>query len=738
MDMTTDGRIETAELNLYGMTCAACASRIEKGLNEMEGVDAQVNFASEKVRVSYNPENEDIDALIGKVVSLGYEAEESVQNFEEELQKKNADTAKLKWKFFVSAVLSLPLLGAMIGGMAGIDALHFLHNPVLQLILAAPVQFFIGFSFYKKTFQSIKSKNLGMDSLVAMGTSAAFFFSIYNGFFRITIPGEPVQLYFEASAIVITLVVLGRYFEAVAKGKTSDAIKKLVGLAPKTARVIREGGELEIPLADVRKDDNVVVRPGERIPVDGFIIEGYSSVDESMITGESIPVEKSAGSEVIGATINTSGSFIFTASRVGKDTVLSQIIRTVEEAQSSKAPIQRLADKVAGIFVPVVAGIAVLTFLLWFFITGDFSSALINAVSVLVIACPCALGLATPTAIMVGTGKGAENGILIKNGQSLETAHKLDAIVLDKTGTITKGTPDVTDIIPAPGIDENELLRIAASLERRSEHPLGQAVCRKADSLGTGYADVYNFEAVPGKGIQGVIEGKPAALGTRVFAEESGADANELSSAVHGMEEKGRTVMFAVYSRKLIGLIAAADTVKEGSQKSIETLKSMGLEVYMLTGDNNRTARAVARKVGIDHVIAEVLPSEKADAVVRLQKEGYTVAMVGDGINDSPALAAADIGIAIGSGTDIAIETSDITLMSGDLEGIPAALRLSKKTIKKIRQNLFWAFFYNVIGIPLAAFGLLSPIFAGGAMAFSSVSVVTNSLSLKRAAIRSK
>jgi Cu+-exporting ATPase len=541
------------------------------------------------------------------------------------------------------------------------------------------------------------------------------------------------ELYFEAAAVIITLILLGKYLEAVAKGKTSDAIKKLMGLQARTARVIRDGSEADIPIEEVEVGDVIVVRPGEKVPVDGRILEGNSSIDESMLTGESLPVEKKAGDMVVGATINRFGTFKFEATRIGKDTVLSQIIKMVEDAQGSKAPIQKIADRVSGVFVPTVIGIAIVTFLIWYLTTGDFTNAIISAVSVLVIACPCALGLATPTAIMVGTGKGAENGILIKGGEHLEMTYKLDAVVLDKTGTITKGQPEVTDVVTLGSMESIETLRFAAIAEKSSEHPLGTAISERGKNEFGTVPDPEQFEAIPGRGIRAVVDGREVFIGTRKLMQEINISADPAEDAVAKLEDEGKTAMLMAVGGKLEAILAVADTLKESSKEAIEDLKKMGIDVYMITGDNKRTAAAIAKQVGIEHVLAEVLPENKAEEVEKLKRQGRKVAMVGDGINDAPALATADIGMAVGTGTDVAIEAADITLMRGDLKTIPAAIRLSRKTMRKIKQNLFWAFIYNIIGIPFAALGLLNPMIAGGAMAFSSVSVVTNSLSLKRA-----
>lgn len=712
-------------LIVEGMTCAACSARVEKVLNRLEGIKrATVNLSTNKAIVEFPSGAVEDEDLIKAIEKAGYKAEIEVErdgDREKELREK--EIRSLKRSFIISAILSLPLFSAMFFHMAGID--NILSNGYFQLLLATPVQFIIGYRFYKGAFNSLRGGGANMDVLVAMGTSAAYFYSIYN-----LIVGVP-EYYFEASAVIITLILLGKTFEAVAKGKTSEAIKKLMGLQPKTARVIKDGVEMDIPIEEVTIGDIIVVRPGERIPVDGIIVEGNSSVDESMITGESIPIDKTVGDEVIGATINKFGSFKFQASKVGKDTVLAQIVKLVEEAQGSKAPVQRLADKISGIFVPIVVAIAVITFLGFYLIKGDFNTGLINAVAVLVIACPCALGLATPTAIMVGTGKGAENGILIKSGEHLERAHKMDTIVLDKTGTITKGEPEVTDIITFNGVDRDELLRIAASVEKVSEHPLGQAIVRKGEEELLIIKAPESFEAIPGKGLKARLEGKEVYIGNRKLMEEAGISiggAEELSR----LETEGKTAMLVGIDGSISGIIAVADQIKDSSKKAIEELKNMGLEVYMITGDNQRTAKAIAEEVGIKNVLAEVLPENKAEVVEAIKAEGKLVGMVGDGINDAPALVAADVGFAIGTGTDVAMEAADITLMRGDLMSIVTAIRLSHRTMKTIKQNLFWAFFYNSIGIPFAALGFLNPMIAGGAMAFSSVSVVTNSLRLRK------
>lgn len=722
---------DQVELSVKGMTCASCSTRVDRALNKLDGVtSANVNLATEKATVHFDPAILNVADIISKVEKTGYEAsivEESSEDKEKEAREK--ESKKLKILLVVSTLLSMPLLSAMITSMLGVH-IALLHMPWFQLMLATPVQFVIGFRFYKNSYHSLRSLSPGMDVLVAMGTSAAYLLSVYNGFINKTL--DKPHLYFEASAMIITLILLGKYLESVAKGKTSEAIKKLMGLRAKTARVIRDGKEVDIPVESVVSGDIVVVRPGEKIPVDGEITQGHSAIDESMITGESIPVEKAIGDSVIGATINKVGAFKFKATKVGKDSVLAQIIKIVEEAQGSKAPIQKLADKVAGVFVPSVLVIALITFIVWYLLLGNFNVAIINAVAVLVIACPCALGLATPTAIMVGTGKGAENGILIKGGESLETAYKLSSIVLDKTGTITKGEPQLTDIIAFGEYDEDRLLKIASIAEKHSEHPLGVAIYKAGVDKFSEVEEPDHFEAVPGKGVKAVVNGKTVLVGTRKLKSEFSIEISHAEDRLQELEDSGKTAMLMTIENELVGILAVADTLKENSKAAIDMLKNMGLEVYMVTGDNQRTAKAIADQVGIEHVLSEVLPENKSKEVAKLQEEGKVVAMVGDGINDAPALVTADIGIAIGTGTDVAIESSDITLMKGDLKKIVTSIKLSRSTMRKIKQNLFWAFIYNTLGIPFAAIGLLSPVIAGGAMAFSSVSVVTNSLSLKR------
>ncbi|RCX10368.1 Cu+-exporting ATPase [Anaerobacterium chartisolvens] len=724
----------TVSLKLRGMTCAACASRIEKRLSRLEGVSkASVNLASEKASVEYDSKAVKVSDIIKAVEALGYKAERAEEaGADREKEQREREIKRLRFELILSAVLSSPLILAMLLTLVRID-FAFLHNAYFQLIVATPVQFIIGARFYKNAYHALRAKSANMDVLIAMGTSAAYFFSIYNAFFQPAQEGMMMkELYFEAAAVIITLILLGKYLEAVAKGKTSEAIKKLMGLQAKTARVIRNGVEDDIAIEDVEVGDIVVVRPGEKVPVDGKIIEGTSSIDESMLTGESLPAEKKPGDIVTGATINRFGAFKFEAVKVGRDTVLSQIIKMVEDAQGSKAPIQKIADKVSGVFVPVVAAIALITFLIWYLIVGDASSGIISAVAILVIACPCALGLATPTAIMVGTGKGAENGILIKGGEHLETAYKLNTVVFDKTGTITKGKPEVTDIVALGEMQAADVLRLAATAEKKSEHPLGAAIYERGKRDFGEISDPDMFEAIPGRGVSAVVDNRSVYIGTRKLMNEKGIDLGNIEEIVLKLEDEGKTAMLMSVDGRPEAVIAVADTLKESSKEAIRELQRMGMEVYMITGDNKRTARAIASQVGIQNVLAEVLPENKAQEVEKLKNNGRVVAMVGDGINDAPALATAHIGMAIGTGTDVAIEAADITLMRGDLSAIPAAIRLSRKTMSKIKQNLFWAFFYNVIGIPFAALGLLNPMIAGGAMAFSSVSVVTNSLSLRR------
>lgn len=722
-------------LKINGMSCATCAGKIEKALNKTNGVEkAVVNFATEKATVSYFGSALNTKDLQEVVEKLGYQAEivEEKIDADKERVAREKEINRQKILFVVSAVLSLPLALFMFAELfkwTWVPSLIF--NKYFQLVLATPIQFGAGAQFYKDAYYALKNKSANMSVLVALGTSAAYIFSLAVTFWGDRI-GE-IHVYYETSAIIITLIILGKLLEAIAKGKTSEAIKKLMGLQAKTARVIRQGKEQEIPIEDVLVGDLLVVRPGEKIPVDGVIKEGYSAIDESMLTGESIPVDKKAGDDVIGATINKHGTFKFEATKIGKDTALAQIIKVVEDAQGSKAPIQRMADIISAYFVPAVIVIALATFFVWYTMVepGNFTRALINFTAVLVIACPCALGLATPTSIMVGTGKGAENGILIKGGEHLENAHKLDTVVLDKTGTITKGQPEVTDIINLTDLEDKEVLLLAAVTEKGSEHPLGQAIVKHGNEVFGDLPDAENFSAIPGRGVVAEVKGRKVILGTRKLMNEQEISFQGIEDQMTELENQGKTAMLMALDGKISAILAVADTVKENSQEAIRELQEMGLDVVMITGDNQRTAQAIALQVGIKQVLAEVLPEDKANEVEKLKGQGKKVAMVGDGINDAPALATADVGMAIGTGTDVAMEAADITLMRGDLRSIPASIALSRATMRNIKQNLFWALVYNTLGIPIAAMGLLNPVIAGGAMAFSSVSVVSNALRLK-------
>ena len=724
---------EKVTLDIEGMTCAACATRIEKGLNRLEGVtSAAVNLATNSAVVEYNEGIVSIEDILEKIKKLGYKGQ--IRNEEQDQAGRREALLKQKQRqLAISSLLSLPLLYTMIAHMpfdTNLPMPHLLMNPWFQLLLATPVQFYIGGPFYTGAYRALRNKSANMDVLVALGTSAAYFYSLYEAFKTLGNSEYMPRLYFETSAVLITLVLLGKYFETLAKGRTTEAISKLMSLQAKEATVIRNGEEMKIPLEEVVIGDTILVKPGEKIPVDGTVIAGVSSVDESMITGESIPVDKKEGDPVIGATINQNGMLTIRAEKVGKDTALANIIKIVEEAQGSKAPIQRMADVISGIFVPIVVGIAAVAFIIWyFFVTpDDLPKSLEVAIAVLVIACPCALGLATPTSIMVGTGKGAEKGILFKGGEYLEGTHKVNAVLLDKTGTVTKGKPEVTDVLKF----RDDMLDYAVSAESASEHPLAQAIVEFGKKQGISAKPLEHFAAIAGHGIEAVIGGKTVLVGTRKLMRERSVETDSHEKEMIGLEQQGKTAMLVAINGELAGIIAVADTVKESSKEAVQTLKQMGIDVYMVTGDNKRTAEAIANQVGIDHVFAEVLPEDKANIVAELQKQGKRVAMVGDGINDAPALAKADIGMAIGTGTDVAIETADVTLVGGDLSHIPQAIELSRKTMKNIRQNLFWALFYNSIGIPVAAAGFLEPWIAGAAMAFSSVSVVTNALRLKR------
>lgn len=727
-------RLSREDFSIKGMSCAGCAARVEQALASLDGViSVSVNLVLEKVRIEYVTGQADPSRFRRVVSDLGYQLDSIQKGLDADREKlERQHEIKRQMALFVfAAVFSLPLFAAMFGPMLGVPLPTLLNNKLFQFALATPVQLIAGYHFYRGSYFALRHGAANMDVLVALGTSAAYLYSVVTTF---RIGGH---VYYETSTIIITLILLGKLLEARAKGRTSEAIKKLIGLQAKTARVIRNDSEIDIPVAEVQVGDLVVVRPGEKIPVDGVIRKGFSSVDESMLTGESLPVDKQVGDQVIGATINKHGTFTFEATRVGAETALAQIVKIVEEAQSGKAPVQRLADSIAAYFVPVVVGIAVVTFLIWFLILdpGNLSRALLTFTAVLVIACPCALGLATPTSIMVGTGRGAENGILVKGGEHLEKAHQIDTVVLDKTGTITKGQPEVTDIISlGEAYDRNTLLGLAASAEYASEHPLGRAIVAKAQELGIALDTPEDFQALPGRGVVCRIQDKQLLIGNEKLMKEHRLAVTGIRPRWEALENQGKTAMLVAVDGQLAGIIAVADTVKDTSAEAIATLKMMGIKPVMLTGDNRRTAEAIAAQVGIDpaDIRAEVLPEDKANEVQLLKKQGRKVAMVGDGINDAPALASADLGIAIGTGADIAIESADITLIGGDLRGVPASIRLSRATIRNIRQNLFWALLYNSLGIPVAAAGLLSPILAGGAMAFSSVSVVTNALRLRR------
>ena len=747
-DLGYGAKVEKVTLPIQGMTCASCVNKVEKALNSVKGVvQASVNFATERASVEYIPEEVSIRDLKKVVQEAGYQVLEVKEEdiVEKERLAREAELSRLKLKFILGAILLVPILILMYGAsfFEKWIGLSKEVNFFLQFLLATPVQFWVGWQFYVGFWKATKHKTSDMNTLIAVGTSAAYLYSLIVTFVPhlIMVKGLMVDVYFDTSAAIIVLILLGRFLEARAKGKTSEAIKKLIGLQPKTARVIRNGNEVDIPVEEVILGDIVVVRPGEKIPVDGIVREGYSSVDESMVTGESLPVEKKVGDIAIGATINKTGTFKFEATKVGKDTVLSQIVRLVQEAQGSKPPIARMVDVIASYFVPVVISIAIVTFIVWYFFGPHpaLTYAFLNFVAVLIIACPCALGLATPTSIMVGTGKGAENGILIRGAEALETAHQLNTIVLDKTGTLTKGEPSVTDIIESKNFTKKEVLTLAASAEKGSEHPLGESIIKKAKEEDLSFLPSKDFHAIPGHGIEAMIDSKKILLGNLGLMEERNVVLNGLLERAEHLSNEGKTPMFLAVEGEAAGIIAVADTLKENSKEAVEALHRMGMEVVMLTGDNQRTAKAIAHQIGIDRVLAEVLPEMKAEEIKRLQAEGKKVGMVGDGINDAPALAQADVGIAIGTGTDVAMESSDITLIGGDLRGIVTAIALSKATIRNIKQNLFWAFAYNTILIPVAAgvlfpfFGiLLNPIFAAGAMAFSSVTVVSNALRLRR------
>ncbi|PIE96592.1 copper-translocating P-type ATPase [Bacillus fungorum] len=734
---------DKAEFTVSGMTCAACANRVEKRLNKLEGVnEATVNFALETATVDFNPDEINVNEMKSAITKLGYKLEVKSDEQDGSTDHRLQEIERQKKKFIISFILSFPLLWAMVSHFSFTSFIYLpdmLMNPWVQLALATPVQFIIGGQFYVGAYKALRNKSANMDVLVALGTSAAYFYSVYLSIQSIGSSEHMTDLYFETSAVLITLIILGKLFEAKAKGRSSEAIKKLMGLQAKTATVVRDGTEMKILIEEVVAGDIVYVKPGEKIPVDGEIVEGKSAIDESMLTGESIPVDKTIGDVVIGSTMNKNGFLKVKATKVGRDTALAQIIKVVEEAQGSKAPIQRVADQISGIFVPVVVVIAIITFAVWMiFVTpGDFGGALEKMIAVLVIACPCALGLATPTSIMAGSGRSAEYGILFKGGEHLEATHRLDTVILDKTGTVTNGKPVLTDVIVADGFNENELLRLVGAAERNSEHPLAEAIVEGIKEKGIDLPNSETFEAIPGFGIESVVEGKQLLIGTRRLMKKFDIDIEAVSKSMEALEREGKTAMLIAIDKEYAGIVAVADTVKDTSKAAIARLKKMGLDVVMITGDNTQTAQAIAKQVGIDHVIAEVLPEGKAEEVKKLQANGKKVAMVGDGINDAPALATANIGMAIGTGTDVAMEAADITLIRGDLNSIADAIFMSKMTIRNIKQNLFWALAYNGLGIPIAAFGFLAPWVAGAAMAFSSVSVVLNALRLQRVKLKS-
>ncbi|HBY95211.1 MAG: heavy metal translocating P-type ATPase [Ardenticatenaceae bacterium] len=744
----------TITLPVHGMTCASCVRTVERGLTKLPGVlKTDVNLATERATLEYVPTEITPREMKQRIRELGYESPDlegiaTSEVVDRERQARAEETARLRRELIVAAVLGgivlflsmAPMLypPLMMGLMDVLGSRRALW--VVMLVLATVVQFYSGRRFYTLAWKAARHGTTDMNTLVALGTSAAYFYSVVVTLVPHLFPEGTAEVYFETAAVIIALILLGRYLEARAKGQTSEAIRRLMDLRAKTAILIRNGEEVEIPADDIQEGDLLLVKPGATVPTDGMVLEGRSAVDESMVTGESLPVEKEPGAPAIGGTINKTGAFKMRATAVGKQTVLAQIIRLVEEAQGSKAPIQRLADQIASIFVPVVLGIATLTFLLWFFLGPQpaLVFALVNTVAVLIIACPCALGLATPTAIMVGTGAGAEQGILIRGGEALETAHKIDAIILDKTGTLTRGKPALTDVASNGPGDDAEVLRLAASAERTSEHPLAEAIVEGARSRGLPLAEPARFQSITGQGIEAIVDGHSVLVGSSKLMTARQVELDGFAATAAHLSAAGKTPMFVAVDGAPAGVLGVADTVKETSRRAVETLQAMGIEVWMMTGDNTRTAEAIAREVGIDHVMAEVAPEEKAAKVKELQAQGKVVAMVGDGINDAPALAQADVGMAIGTGTDVAMEAADITLMQGDLLKVVAAIQLSRATMRTIKGNLFWAFFYNVLGIPVAAgalwpvFGiLLNPIFAAAAMAFSSVFVVTNSLRLR-------
>ncbi|WP_026083446.1 heavy metal translocating P-type ATPase [Staphylococcus sp. E463] len=720
---------ESVELTISGMTCAACSNRIEKVLNKIDGViNANVNLTTEQATVEYYRGVVNSDDFISKIQNLGYDAK--VKEGQNQYSNKDKRLKKQLTKLVIAAILSIPLLATMLVHLFHMPLPSIFMNPWFQFILATPVQFIIGWQFYKGAYKNLKNGSANMDVLVALGTSAAYFYSIYEMFKWLIHTTQMPHLYFETSAVLITLILFGKYLETKAKTQTTNALGELLSLQAKEARVIKDNKEMMIPVKDVQVNDNILIKPGEKIPVDGIILKGTTSIDESMLTGESIPVDKQINDKVIGATINQNGAIVIQATQVGNDTALANIIKVVEQAQGSKAPIQRLADQISGYFVPTVIGIALLTFIIWITLVhfGQFEPALVAAISVLVIACPCSLGLATPTSIMVGTGRAAEKGILFKGGQYVEQAQNIDTIVLDKTGTITNGKPVVTDFE-----GDNETLQLLASAEYASEHPLAKAIVDYAQTNNINLINTDTFNALPGHGIEASVSQKQVLVGNRQLMTSNNVElSNHIESKMTDWESNGKTAMLIAINGVYQGLIAVADTIKDNAIESIRRLHDMNINVVMLTGDNDNTAQAIAKQVGIDRVIANVLPDEKSAHVTQLQKEGKQVAMVGDGVNDAPALVTANIGIAMGTGTEVAIEAADITILGGDLSLLPKTLNISQLTMRNIRQNLIWAFGYNIAGIPIAALGLLAPWIAGAAMALSSVSVVTNALRLKR------
>ena len=724
--------VKKIDVEITGMHCASCSAIIQRALNKTQGVlSSNVNVATNRGLVEFNEQEISAKEVLKVIENKGYGVKiaQGTIDYKKEAKKKEKEIYDIQLSFYISLIFTLPVF---------VLSMFFMENPIpyqsiIVWLLATPVQFYIAYPMYKSAISALKGKTANMDSLIVLGTSAAYFYSVY-----LMLIGD-MHLYFETSAVLITIVVFGRYLEAKAKGKTSDAIKKLMNLSAKNATVIRDNKEIIIKVDDVLEGDIILVKPGEKVPVDGVIIEGRSSIDESMITGESIPIEKNVDDKVIGSTINKHGSFKFRATKVGANTTLSQIVKLIQDAQQNKAPIQRFADIVSAYFVPAIIVIAMLTFLTWYFIVQqEMTFAILTAVSVLVIACPCALGLATPTAIMVGTGKGAQKGILIKGGEALEVANKVNAVIFDKTGTITKGKPEVTDVVSYSDFNENQILETLASIEKQSEHPLAEAIVKRAEELNLHFKDIKEFKAIPGHGVEAKVGTLKYYFGNAKLMTDLQLKAYDYDSQVNSLEEEGKTVMYFSTDKEILGIVAVADTIKDTSGQAVKMLKKQGIQVFMITGDNQRTASAIAKKVGINNVFAQVLPEDKANHVKALQRKGKIVAMVGDGINDSPALAQADVGIAMGSGTDVAMESGSVVLMRNDLRDVSRAIKLSRMTMSKIKQNLFWALIYNTLGIPVAAGllypmagWLLSPILAGAAMAMSSVSVVSNSLLLK-------